>query len=410
MPQSLMPVNTCVLEKDPFSDLPVFPPDEILNLAERYKNDPRKSKKNCSLGIYVNQDGKVVQPQVFREIDTKLAQIEYLPIDGEDKFLQLTNEVFLNGLYHPCAQTLGSSYGLRLALEFLFRFAGITQAIVQTPAWPNYLGILDAIGYSVKKLDYLNENGNADITQLLEVLSQIRKPVCVIFQVGCHNPTGVDLSPQQIKELNDFILRHYPKVMLIADFCYAGFRPLNLDLEVLKLLSVPHFLSFSYSKNAGLYSRRTGGLYFIGPTDHLDRITGCLRKIIRSTYSSPPIDGAYMVTQVLSNPEMKSRWFEELASYRERLTSLRQAFSQAFGDPLSGIIKNQNGLFSFIHKSFLREELRESKKAQELLIERHGIYTVQLEDGLRINLAGLKDPNSASEFGLLLNDQIVRPI
>ena len=68
-------------------------------------------------------------------------------------------------------------------------------------------------------------------------------------------------------------------------------------------------LSQSYSKNMGLYGERAGAFTLICSTKEEAAATmSQLKIIIRPMYSNPPVTGARIATEILTNPSIRSHW------------------------------------------------------------------------------------------------------
>lgn len=103
----------------------------------------------------------------------------------------------------------------------------------------------------------------------------------------------------------------------------------------------------------GLYGERTGALHIVcknKPT--ADKVLSQVKIIIRSNYSSPPVHGARLAGRILSNPENRQQWLQELKAVTDRMNNMRDALKTA-------LIKNgakgnwdhitkQIGMFSFL--------------------------------------------------------------
>ena len=95
-----------------------------------------------------------------------------------------------------------------------------------------------------------------------------------------------------------------------------------------------------------------------------------IKRIIRTIYSSPSAHGASLVAGVLTSPELRALWEEELAQMRERIHALRAglvAKLAELGRPEFGFISQQAGMFSYSGLS--REQV-------DRLRDEYGIYAV----------------------------------
>ncbi|MFN6885485.1 aminotransferase class I/II-fold pyridoxal phosphate-dependent enzyme, partial [Proteus mirabilis] len=138
----------------------------------------------------------------------------------------------------------------------------------------------------------------------------------------------------------------------------------------------------SYSKNFGLYNERVGACTIVAKeSDTAEKAFSQAKAIIRANYSNPPAHGASVVTTILSNPELKEEWIEELTTMRERIQRMRQLLVTTLQEKGAkqdfSFIIDQNGMFSF---SGLNKEQVERLRAE------YGIYIV---GSGRINVAGL---------------------
>lgn len=60
----------------------------------------------------------------------------------------------------------------------------------------------------------------------------------------------------------------------------------------------------------GLYGERAGAFSIISDSkDEADRVMSQIKILIRALYSNPPINGARIVTEILSDPQLRSDWY-----------------------------------------------------------------------------------------------------
>ena len=76
-----------------------------------------------------------------------------------------------------------------------------------------------------------------------------------------------------------------------------------------------------------------------------------LKRVIRANYSTPPTHGGSVVTTVLTTPELRDSWVQELTEMRERIKHMRSALVdrlQAHGANRDfSFVLRQNGMFSY---------------------------------------------------------------
>ena len=103
-----------------------------------------------------------------------------------------------------------------------------------------------------------------------------------------HNPTGVDPTQEQWKELSDIIKER--KLYVYFDMAYQGFASGDVDYDA---FAIRHFLaeghniclSQSYAKNMGLYGERAGAFTVVCQVCNFKNIfldIFCLNKFYNS--------------------------------------------------------------------------------------------------------------------------------
>ncbi|MGL4277763.1 MAG: aminotransferase class I/II-fold pyridoxal phosphate-dependent enzyme, partial [Morganella morganii] len=172
----------------------------------------------------------------------------------------------------------------------------------------------------------------------------------------------------------------------VFDFAYQGFAAgLDEDAQGLRIFAKSHpemLVASSYSKNFGMYNERVGACTLVAADpDTADRAFSQIKIVIRTNYSNPPSHGGAVVTTVLSDPELKEEWIQELTTMRERIKRMRQLFVNTLQEKgakqdFSFIIR-QNGMFSF------------SGLTKEQVARLRDEYAVYAVSSGRINVAGL---------------------
>ena len=97
---------------------------------------------------------------------------------------------------------------------------------------------------------------------MLEDLKNLPPRSIVVLHACCHNPTGVDLQPEDWKQIVD-VLRANDHVPFI-DIAYQGFGDsIEEDAAAVRLFAesgMSFFVSSSFSKSFSLYGERVGAL------------------------------------------------------------------------------------------------------------------------------------------------------
>merc|ERR1719253_2363548 len=90
------------------------------------------------------------------------------------------------------------------------------------------------------------------------------------------------------------------------------------------------FLAQSFAKNFGLYGERIGYIHVRCRSKEVaGAVLSQLKILIRQAYSSPPRHGASIVNRLLTTPELKQQWLEELKFMADRIGKMRTALRNA---------------------------------------------------------------------------------
>jgi aromatic-amino-acid transaminase len=383
-----------------FSSIPSAPVDPILGLSEAFKNDPASTKINLGVGIYQDAEGRVpILESVQRATTMWTAKEEtkaYLPIDGLASY-NVHTQTLLFGTDNPrikegaitTVQTVGGSGALRVGMQFLRDFFPASHIYISSPSWGNHQVIASSVGIPVEQYPYYSaETNGLDKDGMLETLSNAPAKSIILLHSCCHNPTGVDLdraSWQQVVE----ICKERALIPFI-DCAYQGFaHSIEDDVYPIRLFAdsgITFLVANSYAKSFSMYRERCGALSVVaGSSTEAHAITSQLKRIIRTMYSSPPSFGANVVSLILSTPELRTLWAQELETMRLRILEMRKLFANTLAETVAdrdfSFIKHQQGMFSFSGLSeTVVTELR----------EKHHIYA--LKSG-RICIAALNTQN-----------------
>ncbi|SSY80225.1 amino acid aminotransferase [Alysiella crassa] len=383
-----------------FEPITAAPADPILGLGEAFKAETRPEKVNLGIGIYKNAQGETPIPQAVKTAESRLLTEEktknYLTIDGVAAYNHAT-QILLFGENHEIitshraktAQSLGGTGALRIAAEFIKRQTQAQTVWISSPTWPNHDAIFQAAGIQIRHYRYYDAASHGlDWTGLTEDLSQAKQGDVVLLHGCCHNPTGIDPTPEQW----DALAQMSAQVgwLPLFDFAYQGFaRGLEEDaygLRSFAKLNRELLLASSYSKNFGMYNERVGAFTLVADNEEVaNRAFSQVKSIIRTLYSNPASHGGSTIALILQDADLKAQWIAELDEMRERIHAMRQKFVatlKACGAKQDfDFIIQQNGMFSF--SGLTAEQV-------DRLRDEFAIYAVRSG---RINVAGITDDN-----------------
>lgn len=383
-----------------FEQLDMAPADPILGLSAAFKSDTNPQKINLGVGVYQDDEGKTpILPSVAEAEQRILAQAtskSYLAIDGTPEYNRAVQNLLLGSdheIVHSSravtVQSPGGTGALRIAGDFLHRHFPSARLWLSQPTWANHPKIFQSAGMDVQTYPYFDAaNNGLDFSAMIEALRGVPAGDIVLLHGCCHNPTGVDPTPEQWAELAD--VAQSAGWLPLVDFAYQGFGDgIEEDAAGLRALCRPGqelLVASSFSKNFGLYQERIGALTLIAAdAEAAAHGLSHLKIAVRTSYSNPPAHGSAIVAEILSDAALRAQWEEEVAQMRARINGMRQLFVdtlKAHGAPGDfSFIARQRGMFSY-------SGLNDAQVQR--LREEHAIYIV---GGGRINVAGMTAAN-----------------
>jgi aspartate/tyrosine/aromatic aminotransferase len=376
------------------------PPDPILGLVEAFNKDENPNKISLGAGVYKDDNNKTPLLSAVQQAEAALLNANpngaYLPIPGAPEYATKVQEL-LFGAGHEIiesgragtAHTPGGTGALRVAGDFIHTMLPNATLWVSDPTWANHGGIFTAANVPMKKYPYFNaETNSLRFDEMLGALKEATPGDVVLLHGCCHNPTGIDPTPDQWATLATFI--RDKNLLPLIDFAYQGFGAgIEEDATGLRAFCQPGqplLTCSSFSKNFGLYRERVGAFTLVAENaDAKAKAFSHVKLTIRTNYSNPPFHGGAIVTQILSDPALRAEWEKELAQMRDRVNQMRKLFVETLANV--GVqrdfnfITQQKGMFSF--SGLTKEQVATLK-------EKHAIYIV---GSGRINVAGMTEQN-----------------
>jgi aspartate/tyrosine/aromatic aminotransferase len=376
-----------------FTALSTLPPDALLGLMTAFRADPRKDKFDLGVGVYKDPDGETpilsaVKKAEARLIGAQATKVYEGPRGNTDFCAHVEDFVF--GAEHPARAegrtisfTAPGGCGALFQGISLMKRTGTKRVWVSKPTWPNHPNVVKSLGLEVKDYAYARD-GEFYRLGMMADLSEAQPGDGVIIQGPCHNPTGIDPTLEDWKELGK--LAREKELLVLLDVAYHGFaQSLERDMDGVRAFmdeAGEALVAYSCSKNFGLYRERTGCFLVLGETrEGIEAVTTHIADNGRATWSMPPAHGAGIVATVLGDAELRAEWEAELNAMRTRMKGLREDLSDALvkatGSNALAALKHQNGMFSQLPVTAAQTvELR----------EKHGVY---MPSSGRINIAGL---------------------
>jgi aromatic-amino-acid transaminase len=329
-----------------FGAIDMAPRDPILGITEAFNADKNPAKINLGVGVYYDDNGKVPLLACVQKAEAALMEQKtprtYLPIDGlaaYDKAVQElvfgADSAIIQEKRAVTVQALGGTGALKIGADFLQRFAPGAQVFI------NYT-YYDPATHGV------------DFDGMLASLKSMPEGSVVLLHACCHNPTGADLTSAQWGEVIDAVSAG--GLIPFLDMAYQGFAAgIAEDGAVVRRFAEaggPLLVSNSFSKSFSLYGERVGALSVVAASaDEAARVLSQLKRVVRTNYSSPPTHAGKAVAMVLSTPELRQLWEDELTAMRVRIKEMREEFVRKLKDKAPGhdfeFVREQVGMFSY---------------------------------------------------------------
>ncbi|KAI9037978.1 aspartate aminotransferase [Aspergillus affinis] len=393
------------------------PEDPLFGLAQAFRQDPDDKKVDLVIGAYRDDHAKpwilpvVKKVEKFPEsscadelIRTEGYDNEYLSIKGLPGFTSAAQKVII-GPDSPAIrenrvstlQTISGTGAVHLGALFLQKFHPANpkpRIYLSSPTWANHHQIFTNVGLTLADYPYFDKKTKGlDFAGMTSALRSAPSGSVILLHACAHNPTGVDLTQDQWKEVATIMRQG--NLFPFFDCAYQGFASgdLNRDAWAVRYFIEQGFelvIAQSFAKNFGLYGQRTGAFHFVSaPGAEAEQananVASQLAILQRSEISNPPAYGARIASRVLNDPALFAEWEADLRTMSGRIAEMRSGLRQRLeskGTPGTWAhITEQIGMFSFTG-------LTESQV--KLLREKWHVYMTK--NG-RISMAGLNTHN-----------------
>jgi len=387
-----------------WQNVPAAPPDSIFKLTAAYNADPYSKKVNLGAGTYRGNDGKpwvlpVVKKATERLLKDPSYDHEYLSITGLPEFTSAAAKLIL-GADSPAiaegrvtsVQTISGTGANHLAGLFMSKFySGPKQIYLPTPTWVIHHPLYKNVGIAPLEYPYYNPRTiGLDLKGFKSTLENAPPRSIILLHACAHNPTGVDPTREEWKELAEVIIskNHYA----LFDCAYQGFASGDLENDAWAVRyfaerRIPMLICQSFAKNAGLYGERVGALHILSADqDTAGRVKSQLSVLQRSEISNPPSYGARVMSLILNDAELMEEWKRDIKTMAHRIISMRKELYRLLTEELKTPgkwehITSQIGMFSFTGLN--------AEQSQAMVDKAH----VYMTTNGRISMAGLNTSN-----------------
>jgi aspartate aminotransferase len=308
-----------------------------ITVAFNKDTDPRKI--NLGVGAYRGDDGKPFILESVREAENRIISKkmnhEYSPIGGSPEFCKVAADLqfgadseVIKSKRNVSVQVLSGTGSLRVGAEFLGRFMPKAVVYQPEPTWANHIPIFADSRMQRKTYRYYEPKSRGlDFTGMKADIAAAPEGSVMLFHACAHNPTGVDPNLNQWAELSQICKDR--KHFIFFDSAYQGFASGDPERDV---KPIHHFIkdghnpiiTQSFAKNFGLYGERIGAFHLVAANaDEAARVESQLKILIRPMYSNPPVHGARIVTEILSDAQLSATWRKEVKLMADRIITMR---------------------------------------------------------------------------------------
>jgi aromatic-amino-acid transaminase len=349
-----------------FAAVEMAPRDPILGLNEAFNADTRATKVNLGVGVYFTDEGKI--PLLGAVKAAEKTRIEaapargYQPIEGAAAYNNAVaallfgkDSALISAGQTITIEALGGTGALKVGADYLKRLLPNATVYISDPSWENHRALFESAGFPVSNYAYYDAaTRGVNFAGMLADLSQMPAQSIVVLHACCHNPTGADITAAQWEQVVAVIRER--NLIAFLDMAYQGFADgIKEDAVALDLFAasgLQFLVSSSFSKSFSLYGERVGALTIVASSkEEAGRVMSQVKRVVRTNYSNPPTHGGAIVAAVLSSPELRQQWEDELAGMRLRIREMRKSLveklaARGVAQDFSFVMK-QRGMFSY---------------------------------------------------------------
>lgn len=225
----------------------------------------------------------------------------------------------------------------------------LPKVYIPAPTWTNHHQVFSSLGFACETFKYYDDaTKDMDFDSYCSALEAAEPNSVVILHACAHNPTGLDPSEEQWRQIGR--LMKEKQLFPLFDAAYLGFNSGNVDHDAhairlfVEELNMEAAVCLSFAKNMGLYGMAIAPIPNV-PYTKLSKSAGervgcfilatnadeaavntqsMLEMLQRSEISNPPAYGAKVASNVLRNNDMRQAWYADLETMSGRIRSMRK--------------------------------------------------------------------------------------
>ncbi|HED66968.1 MAG TPA: aminotransferase class I/II-fold pyridoxal phosphate-dependent enzyme [Planctomycetes bacterium] len=370
-------------------DDPIF----ALNAQAQGRAASGESILNSTLGALMTDEGRLaILPTVFeafRRVPAERAAA-YAPISGDREFLDaVIGDLFGDSRLSAMAVAAATPGGTGACHHAIVNFLEPGQKLLTSSYyWGPYAILADHTRRGLETFSMFAQDGSFDVDAMETAIDRLideQGRVLLFLNTPCHNPTGFSLDDGDWERIVAVLERAGQRapVTLLLDLAYAKFaRPDSIRWpRYVERLAGKVGLLFAWTASKGFaqYGSRVGALIAIesDPVER-DRIRNAIGYSCRGTWSNCNHLGMLAITEVLTDPELRSRCDAE----RDELRRLLDERVDVFQD----LAKKAGLRYPRYEGGFFVAVFTPDAEATCTHMRERGVYVVPLDGAVRIAL------------------------
>ena len=299
---------------------------------------------DCTMGVLTDEEGRLsVMPSVLEALrSVPIAEVSgYGPIAGDPRFREAAIQDLLGGSpLQEHALALATPGGSGAIYQAVVNFLEPGQALLTTNyRWGPYRDIAAHHGRGCDTFNMFGADGGFDVAAMEEGVERHAREqgrVLIILNFPSHNPTGYSLNESEWADVTDILVRVSERVptTVLMDCAYLKFGGSAIsawDAALPRLLEATTVLfAWTASKAFTQYGLRVGALIACHrDADERVQLTNAFNYTSRATWSNCNRLGIRAITDLIMDPDLRSRSDAERQDLIELLESRTRVFNEA---------------------------------------------------------------------------------
>lgn len=378
--------------------------DKVFSVAKKAKKAAEKlgdeKVVNATIGSLYNEDGKLVVLKSVTETYKELPPEEIAgyasAFTGSPEYKESVKRSILGDNYkeeftNHYMEVIGTPGGTGAVSNSVKNYLNEGDTLLLPKwLWSPYILMASERKGNCEYYTIFDENGKFDLNNFSEKIFKLAEKqdnVVVIINDPCQNPTGYKLTIDEWKSVLDIFEKATEKanIILINDIAYIDFDDRNEEEKkeyrnLFKNLSskILVIFAFSISKALTSYGLRVGAqLALSSDKEVIDEFEKANSYSCRSTWSNISRGGMKMFSDIILDKEKYKVLKEEREMYRLLIKERADIFLKEAEECGLKLLPYKTGFFLTIPTGELTDKVAE-------MLERENIYTVVLDEGIRI--------------------------